>query len=87
MRGCGSLRNSASRVVALLKKDLWLLLIFGVAVAVAFVRIHIRNRTTILSYEIGRLKKRELILLERRSHLKMRLARITSKEHLQVLAE
>ena len=73
--------------MVLAKKDLWLLIVFGVVVAVAFVRIHIRNRTTILSYEIGRLKKRELMLLERRSHLKMQLARITSKEHLQVLAK
>lgn len=72
--------------MSLAKKDLWLLTLFGVVVIIAFARIHIRNRTTILSYEIGRLKKQELMLLERRSHLKMRLARITSKEHLQVLA-
>lgn len=72
--------------MSLAKKDLWLLMLFGVVVIIAFARIHIRNRTTILSYEIGRLKKQELMLLERRSHLKMRLARITSKEHLQVLA-
>ena len=68
-------------------KNYWLLALFAIFFAVAFARTHVRNQSTLLGYEIGRLKKQEVILLERRSYLKVQLARITAREQLLTLAQ
>lgn len=55
--------------------------------ASAFVRVHLRVQTTMVGYEIGRLKTKEGKLLEERSELKMELARLTTKKSLQLMAD
>ena len=67
-------------------KNYWLLILFGIFFALALARTHVRNQATLLGYEIGRLKKQEVTLLEQRSHLKVQLARITAREQLLALA-
>lgn len=53
--------------------------------AIAFVRIHVRMETTLIGYEIGRLKTEESAMLEQRSLLKMSLARLTTRQHLSMV--
>ena len=63
---------------------------FGCAIifvfAGAFLRIHMRVQTTLIGYDIGRLKSREATLLEQKSQLQMQLAKLTSKQHLTLMA-
>jgi hypothetical protein len=54
-----------------------------VAAAVAFTRVHLRVKTTLTGYEIGRLKAAEGRLLAERSELTMELARLTGRESLE----
>ena len=68
-------------------KNFWLLALFAIFFVLAFARTHVRNQSTLLGYEIGRLKKQEVVLLEHRSHLKVQLARITAREQLLTLAQ
>lgn len=56
-------------------------------VAVAVGRVHLRVHTTMLGYEIGKLKSEEGELLQQRSALKMQLAKLTTKKHLQLMTE
>lgn len=53
-------------------------IIFSVTMTISYVRIN----TTLKGYAIGELKNRESDLIERRSRLKMLLARLTKKESL-----
>jgi hypothetical protein len=53
---------------------------------VAATRVHMRVHTTLIGYELGRLKNHEAELLEERSFLKMELARLTTKSQLSLLA-
>lgn len=53
----------------------------------AFARLHIRLSTTMIGYEIGRLKDRESTLLEQRSVLQMHLAKLTTRKHLAMMAD
>ena len=55
--------------------------------ASAFVRVHLRVQTTMVGYEIGRLKTKEGRLREDRSELKMELARLTTKQSLSSMSE
>jgi len=55
--------------------------------ATAFARVHLRVQTTMVGYEIGRLKTKEGRLLEERSELKMELARLTTKQSLSLMAD
>ncbi len=55
--------------------------------ALAVGRIHLRVQTTLVGYEIGRLKSDESKLLEERSNLRMQLAKLTTKKHLQMVTE
>jgi hypothetical protein len=50
-------------------------------------RTYLRIHTTLLGYEIGRLKSEEAELLEERSHLQMLYAKLTTRAHLQLLSE
>ena len=62
-------------------------LALAVLVGASFLRIYVRVQTTVIGYQIGTLKDRENKLLEKRSHLKIELAKITSQEALSELAE
>ena len=48
----------------------------------AFLSVHIRIETTLMGYSIGRLKQKESALLKSQSLLKMKLAKITTKQNL-----
>lgn len=63
----------------------YLLVAFTLVYMLALTLTHLRNQTTIVGYDIGRLKKQELKLLEERNRLKMQLARLTSKDSLLTL--
>jgi hypothetical protein len=56
-------------------------------VALALGRVHLRVQTTMVGYEIGRLKNDEAKLLEERSYLRMQLAKLTTKKHLELMTE
>ena len=64
-----------------------------VAVAVATMmflalgRIHMRAQTTLIGYELGDLKRNESTLLEKHSFLQMRFAKLTARNHLELMAE
>lgn len=51
----------------------------------AFLRVHMRVQSTLIGYELGRLKAQEAELLEKRSMLQMDLARLTTKGHLSLM--
>jgi hypothetical protein len=56
-------------------------------VALALGRVHLRVQTTMVGYDIGRLKTDESKLLEERSYLRMQLAKLTTKKHLELMTE
>lgn len=62
---------------------------FGLAafVAVSIARIHLRAETTLIGYDLGNLKIQEGRLLEEKSLLRMEMAKLTSRSHLQLMAE
>ena len=53
----------------------------------AFARIHVRAQTTLVGYELGQLKTSEGRLLEDRANLKMQLAKLTTRKHLQLMTD
>lgn len=57
-------------------------LLFGLA----FVRVHLRVQSTLIGYQLGTLKSKEAQLLEKRSKLSMTYAKITTREHLELMA-
>lgn len=60
-----------------------LYLVVMIALAVALLRVHLRVKTTLTGYEIGRLKNMEGRLLAEKSELSVELARLTGKDALQ----
>jgi hypothetical protein len=66
--------------------NLKLFAMFAVIFSLAFARVHMRVETTLIGYEIGQLKSEEAKLLENRSHLRMLHAKLTTKEHLKLMA-
>ena len=58
---------------------------FALLFAGALLRVHLRVQTTLIGYEIGRIKAEESALLEKRSLLKMQLARLTTRQHLSLM--
>lgn len=67
--------------------DRVLIVIAALVLTASFVRIHLRVQTTVIGYRIGALKESEKKLLESRSNLQMRLAKTTTKEHLNKIIE
>lgn len=53
----------------------------------ALTQSYIRTQTTILGYEVGRLKTQEIELLKKRSLLTMEIAKLTTKESLLSLLQ
>lgn len=60
-----------------------LYVIVMLALGLAFFRVHLRVKTTLTGYEIGRLKNMEGRLLAEKSELSVELARLTGKDALQ----
>lgn len=50
-------------------------------------RIHLRLQTTLLGYEIGRIKQKEIFLRDRQSELKMLHAKVSSLKHLNLMSQ
>jgi hypothetical protein len=67
------------------KKIVCFSLLFTV-VTTSFARSYLRIETTLIGYELGSLKDKESIVLEKRGRLQMELAKISDKDHLQLLA-
>lgn len=54
-----------------------------IALGIAFFRVHLRVKTTLVGYDIGRLKATEGRLLAEKSELSVELARLTGKDALK----
>lgn len=54
---------------------------------IAFGKIHLRVRSVVVGYEIGKLKSQESELLEKRSLLRMQVAQLTSRRHLELISD
>jgi hypothetical protein len=50
-------------------------------------RIHLRLKTTLLGYEIGRIKQKEITLRDRQSELKMLHAKVSTLKHLNLMSQ
>lgn len=59
-----------------------LILAFCMALTIAYLRI----QSTLIGYQLGELKDQEAHFLEKRSRLKVDLAKLTKKENLTILA-
>ena len=59
-----------------------MILLIGVSVT----RIHLRVENTLTGYNLGKLKANEQQLLEERGFLKMQLAKLTTRQHLETMA-
>lgn len=57
------------------------ILVMGM-LGLALIRVHLRVKTTLVGYEIGRLKATEGRLLAEKSELSVELARLTGREAL-----
>jgi len=57
----------------------------GAVFFAALGRIHLRVQTTVVGYEIGRLKAQEGRLLEDRSELRLELAKMTTRQNLTMM--
>ena len=68
---------------ALSMTNLPLYVVVLIARGIAFFRVHLRVKTTLVGYEIGRLKAAEGRLLAEKSELSVELARLTGKDALQ----
>lgn len=53
----------------------------------AFLKVHLRLQSTIIGYDIGKLKTLESTLLRERSTLQVQLARLTNKDHLELISQ
>lgn len=54
---------------------------------IGLLRAYVRVQTTLIGYELGKLKKIEAMAFESRSQLQMELAKITTKENLLMLSK
>ncbi|MBP9706905.1 MAG: hypothetical protein KBD78_04625 [Oligoflexales bacterium] len=59
---------------------------FATTVALAFFSIYMSYEMTKVGYSIGELKHHEIELLEQQSQLNMNLEKLTTKEHLVIMA-
>lgn len=60
--------------------------IFGALFILSFLKVHVGVQTTLVGYRLGQLKASEAEILERRSQLQMQLAKLSTREHLSLLA-
>jgi len=59
---------------------------FAVVFGLGFFRVHMRVQSTLIGYQLGRLKAEESDLLARRADLQMSVAKLTTKEFLTLMA-
>lgn len=57
--------------------------VLSMVILCAFAQIHLRLQTTITGYNIGQLKNEELKELKNQSMLKLNLAKLSSRSHLE----
>ncbi len=76
-----ALRVSTSMTTTMTNMPLYVVVL--IALGIAFFRVHLRVKTTLVGYEIGRLKATEGRLLAERSELSVELARLTGRDALQ----
>ena len=69
------------------KFNLVLISFFAMLLLLSILKIHIKIQTTMLGYEIGRLKNQEFFQLKKRSGLTMDLAQLTTKSSLSKILE
>jgi Kef-type K+ transport system membrane component KefB len=69
------------------KSQFFLSFLFILVFAAALLTAYIRVSATMTGYAIGELKDREFELLEEKSRLRMKIAKLTRKENLMILAE
>jgi len=74
------------RVSSESKTNTFLFFSFAILFGLAFLRVHMRVQSTLIGYELGKLKQKESLLLEEKSQLQMAYAKITGKEYLSVLS-
>ncbi len=60
--------------------------VFTLLLSGAIFRVHMRVQTTLIGYELGELKTEEVELMRQRSQLQMQLAKLTSHDHLRLMA-
>lgn len=65
------------------KKSKFLLILIAILFGLSFGKVFVRLQTTMLGYEIGRLKNTESTLLKKKSVLTMELAKLTTKHSLE----
>jgi hypothetical protein len=65
----------------------WFAALGATTFTLAVARIHVRAQTTLIGYEIGRLKANEGKTIEERSALRMQLAKVSSQKHLNQITE
>ena len=53
----------------------------------AFFRIHLRIQTTIIGYDLAKLKEQETHLLEERSYLNMQYSKLVTKTNLEKISK
>lgn len=69
-----------------IKKVKILSYLFSLIVAMtAFFQIFLKVESTLVGYELGKLKNKESKLLDRRSYLQMELAKLTNKSNLLMI--
>lgn len=59
--------------------------VFLGVLAISFTRVHLRIQTTLLGYDIAKMKEQEAKLIKKRSLLTAEHAKITTKEYLNSL--
>lgn len=70
-----------------IRTNVLLFAVFVTVFGLAFGRTYLRIQTTLMGYEIGKLKSEESELLQERALLQMSYAKLTTKAHLTLLSE
>lgn len=72
---------------SIFKSDIILFFLLIIVFCGALMTAYIRVSTTMTGYAIGELKDKEFELLEEKSRLRMKIAKLTRKENLMILAK
>ncbi|MBF0440454.1 MAG: hypothetical protein HQK54_00980 [Oligoflexales bacterium] len=70
-----------------LNLNFFIIFLISTVLLLSFARSYMRIQTTLIGYELGKLKKIEASMLEKRSQLQMELAKLTTKSHLIILSK
>lgn len=61
---------------------IWPIVAYIFICLLALLRVHIRVETTLIGYQVGKLKASEIELIHKKSLLTMQLAKLTTKQNL-----